>query len=542
MPEFTSIILGVLFLVLSLVTTFLNKQNHEKRSQQPPRLGETIPYVSNIWQYMTNNRLFMTRVRQILKDTPIAQCQLGPMNTYLVTGNSNVSLIFRSSFTSEPWILRILENAGGYTSTDMAHYYADGSGATSRPRRGPSELLPPEKRIWHTSHRMHDDTLIHARPINAFATSFQGFFAQELEAFPADEWVENIQIFSFLKSNMTAAATRAVVGPRIMDQNPDFIDAFWQYEKTPATLAFGLPPWINRRAVRIRDRFGAMCREWYELADRDFDWTGPDRQADWEPNFGSQVSKGLALWAKSFAFSSQSIGGAFALLLSGLHSNVIPICGWVMFELLQNPELYLAVKEEISEAEITNQASKVYFDHQKLTSLPLLQSVFTEVMRLHVSVLITRTSTENITIAGYTLPKGSIVQAPTEVAHLDESTWGKPGHPASEFWGYRHVKEIETTDETGNVVNKLEFFMSGKTGSFFPYGGGISICAGRFIANAEVLLAVSMLISRFDIEFVEWVKLDGSFSERAAIDDIRYANAVAKPPDRDMKVRWRRLW
>ncbi len=50
-----------------------------------------------------------------------------------------------------------------------------------------------------------------------------------------------------------------------------------------------------------------------------------------------------------------------------------------------------------------------------------------------------------------------------------------------------------------------------------------------------------MVISRFDIEFVEWIKGDGSPSERSALDDAGYANAVAAPPDRDIRVRWRRV-
>ncbi|KAI1660720.1 hypothetical protein F4813DRAFT_348125 [Daldinia decipiens] len=64
----------------------------------------------------------------------------------------------------------------------------------------------------------------------------------------------------------------------------------------------------------------------------------------------------------------------------------------------------------------------------------------------------------------------------------------------------------------------------------------------RFIANVEILLKVSMMISRFDIKFVEWIKTYRSPSNRAAINNIGCANTVAAPPDRDMNVRWRRLW
>lgn len=56
------------------------------------------------------------------------------------------------------------------------------------------------------------------------------------------------------------------------------------------------------------------------------------------------------------------------------------------------------------------------------------------------------------------------------------------------------------------------------------------------------MLSLAMIITRFDVEFVEWTMLDGEPSDRAAQDDPAYAGAVTLPPDRDMKIRWKRLW
>lgn len=52
---------------------------------------------------------------------------------------------------------------------------------------------------------------------------------------------------------------------------------------------------------------------------------------------------------------------------------------------------------------------------------------------------------------------------------------------------------------------------------------------------------VGILVTKFDIEFVEWTKLDGSPSDRAAQNDPRFCGAGAMPPDRDMKIRWKRV-
>jgi len=68
------------------------------------------------------------------------------------------------------------------------------------------------------------------------------------------------------------------------------------------------------------------------------------------------------------------------------------------------------------------------------------------------------------------------------------------------------------------------------------------MCPGRHFAKQEIMLTIAMLASRFDVEFVEWTNMDGSASDRPPQNDRRYTGAAGVPPDRDMKVRWKRLW
>ena len=89
-------------------------------------------------------------------------------------------------------------------------------------------------------------------------------------------------------------------------------------------------------------------------------------------------------------------------------------------EIIQDLDLYDKIKEEISQAKIKDGSSAGSFDVQKLASMPLLQSVYTEILRLHISILVTRTATKPVSIGDYDIPKGSVFQAPTEVAHLDD--------------------------------------------------------------------------------------------------------------------------
>ncbi|KAK4157553.1 cytochrome P450 [Chaetomidium leptoderma] len=547
--------LTALLVLLPLAVLFFGKQSRGEKTKPPPRLNETIPFVSNLWQFMTNKRFFITRARTALQESPVVRCRLGPLDLHLVGGGNNASAIFRASCHSDPWILRIMQSAG-YMPADIATLTKDDSGRGTIPRPGSTANaagIALDQRIWHALHRMYDENLVSTQSADALANHFQTAFHQQLVAAPAppppvgggEEWVDDVHIFGTLRRTMATAATHAVLGSLILDVNPGFVDAFWEYERYVETLEFGLPEWLNRSAVRARARFRDMCRRWYEVADRTYDWAADDASdTNWEPAFGSPVSRGLARWAKSFGFSADTMGPLFMLFIFGLHANAITISTWIVMELVKDPDLFRAVKDEVSRAESNtrNDSTARTFDHRKLTSLPLLQSVYTEVMRLRVGVLITRTSTEPVTVAEYTLPKGSIFQAPTEAGHLDEAVWSTAEHPASDFWAYRQVTEKETRDETtGQISKELEFSFGRRSGSWFPFGGGLNMCPGRNFAKPEVFLAVATVISNFEIEYVAWLKPDGSPSKRPAQNDANYASAVAAVPDRELKVRWRKI-
>lgn len=155
---------------------------------------------------------------------------------------------------------------------------------------------------------------------------------------------------------------------------------------------------------------------------------------------------------------------------------------WAMMELIKDPELFSAVRAEVLSAYATDPATGARrIDYQALLALPLLQSVYTETLRLHMSFNVIRGLSDDIALDGFRLRKGAMILLPSQLAQRDEETWTSNGHAASEFWGARHIKYEEVLDKaTGQVVSKPRFAFEGRTGSFFPYGMPISdVLAGR---------------------------------------------------------------
>jgi cytochrome P450 len=230
-------------------------------------------------------------------------------------------------------------------------------------------------------------------------------------------------------------------------------------------------------------------------------------------------------------------------------------------ELNKNAALLKAVREEVAGAFVTDSATGARtLDVQKAVALPLLQSLFTEILRLRVSMVIMRVVEEPMSIGGVNIAKGSLIHAYSGVAHIDEDTWGAPEHPADQFWAERHIKYVEERDQTGQLHRRREFAMAASPACFFPFGtlppfsstkgsslirltgGGVPICPGRQFAKNEVFTMLGILVDRFDMEFVRWTNFDGSPSDRPAESDQRFSGIGSLPPDRDMTVRWKRTW
>jgi len=55
------------------------------------------------------------------------------------------------------------------------------------------------------------------------------------------------------------------------------------------------------------------------------------------------------------------------------------------------------------------------------------------------------------------------------------------------------------------------------------------------------MLTIALLATKYEFEFVEWVKMDGTPSNRPPRSDPKYKGAAGVPPDVDMKVRLKRV-
>ena len=129
-----------------------------------------------------------------------------------------------------------------------------------------------------------------------------------------------------------------------------------------------------------------------------------------------------------------------------------------------------------------------------LSSSPLLQSLWTEVLRHYCDNMIMRDVVEDTTIPlddqgskWIKAAKGDMIISPCWVAHHDPAHWQDENtFVADRFVGEHHAGA------------KLNALAGAPTAKMYPFGGGKSICAGRIFAKEEAIVTVAQLLLSFD--------------------------------------------
>ena len=259
----------------------------------------------------------------------------------------------------------------------------------------------------------------------------------------------------------------------------------------------------------------------------------PDSDVNWEPLYGSRANRATQRYYASRGLNTRTMAGMDLGFLFGLNSNAIPAAGWMLLHIL-NPEgdgtLLNRVMEELKQVERDDES----LDVPALMALPLLQSVFHEVLRLYMDVLVTRELKEDLTLPlddgkrRAFLKRNSVVMAPSWLGHRDETLWVDP--PCDQLYAERFLK---TDPKNGQQL----FTTSGTNGKFFPFGGGKTICPGRVFAKQEVLVTIATTLLSFEIEPLSFVDERGKSTKKFPGLAKAYSGSTVMAMEGDMRVK-----
>jgi cytochrome P450 len=184
--------------------------------------------------------------------------------------------------------------------------------------------------------------------------------------------------------------------------------------------------------------------------------------------------------------------------------NTVPTAVWMLLNILANDDLLLALRGELASAmkiTPTSTGRDIHLDISNITeTCPLLHATYQESLRLgsiptcNRSVLEDTVLTDPDTGRRIALKKGHRVVIPTFMLHFRDSFWS--GN-AREFDPWRFMNTTEKDSKEKKLRNT----------AFVPFGGGIHLCPGRHLAQAEILAVAGLMIAALDFQLSDGGKI-----------------------------------
>ncbi|KAJ5742048.1 hypothetical protein N7533_011457 [Penicillium manginii] len=219
-------------------------------------------------------------------------------------------------------------------------------------------------------------------------------------------------------------------------------------------------------------------------------------------------------------FSDEELVDQMLTFLAAGHETTAAALTWACYLLTLHPTYQTRLREEIR-TQIPSASSPI--THQDLESLPLLNGVCEEVLRLYPTVPATiRESIRDTMIAGKRVPQGTRILLIPYAINRCPLFWGENGEDfLPERW-------IDTDPKTGKSVPNKN---GGASTNFaqITFLHGQRACIGKDFARAELRCAVAGVVGRF------------AFQMQDPKQEIHVAGAVTTKPVEGMNLAMRRV-
>ncbi|KAK3320363.1 cytochrome P450 [Cercophora scortea] len=545
-----------------------------KRGNWPPPAPYVVPLLGNTLEVAASPQAFIGRMISHFGKTPF-RFLVGTQTFYHIPPGEAVLSMFRLSrdLTAKPLVMMAMRDQLGMPARDLAVLQRDDSGINSKPADG-FEDMPAGHRILYAMHRdVH--SMLSGASLDAMTARFVARYRSQLRATPAvsdshDTWTTLPSLYPFLRDFMFNAATSSLFGDLFLDLSPSFAVDFWDYDSHTPTYLRRLPRWLAPDAYAVRDRALTAIKTWRQHAAAQFDDTDTDlADAEWEPIWGSRLMRARRDMLSAARLSEDGAASTELGLIWATNANAIPTAMWVLLGVLATGDggLVSRIRAETDKC-FDRDTGEV--DVAMLCGGPLLTSVYLEALRYSVVTMPARAPLVDVfTLGEWEMERGSTLMSMSWFGARDEGFWnsgrrhpetGEPEHPVDEFWAERFLaypgdeasgpirkadesvyapvsvdgKGKEGRERTVEEDRTAKVVTTGIQGYFYPYGGGIKICPGRFFAKQEIMVAVAVMLDEFDIELVDME------SARQTRPDTNCFPAGALPPDRTVAARVRR--
>jgi cytochrome P450/nitrite reductase/ring-hydroxylating ferredoxin subunit len=239
---------------------------------------------------------------------------------------------------------------------------------------------------------------------------------------------------------------------------------YWHYIRLPADRAF------DKSVAAVREAIGCMIGAARERLAQSPELAAHPR------NFLEAMVAAQARGEASLS-DDEIFSNAFTLLLAGEDTTANTI-SWVLHFMCRHADVQRRMQDEV--AAVLGDAA-VLTDLREAAQLAYLDAVVHESLRLKpVAPLFYMEPNEDVVVAGYQIPKGTLIVLVTRPNTLRDSSF-------ADATAFRPERWLETS---AAALHR---------NGFVPFGSGPRLCPGRSLALLEAKAALSMVCQRFNV-------------------------------------------
>ncbi|KAJ3571853.1 hypothetical protein NPX13_g5238 [Xylaria arbuscula] len=289
--------------------------------------------------------------------------------------------------------------------------------------------------------------------------------------------------------------TTSFLGEKIWEVNPNLLDSFMVWERTNWKYMFQMPDIISRDMLQARDGIINTFVEYLTIPAN-------------ERSDSNYFVKSIETMMRDVDCSREDMARVLMLHFWAVLGNIYKVAFWALSYLAFDPSLSAAILAEVEPAAKDGDLDELYLAEK----CPQLESLISEVLRLTVATALVRDITAPTEIGGKTLQPGNKVLISYRQLHTDQSTWG--------------------TDPLrlgpNRFVDNPKLYSSK---SYRPFGGGHTLCPGRFMAKRALGYAIAKVLTTFDMKLnVEMTRRAVGGKRNGGIESLNFPILDASKP------------
>ncbi|KIM95614.1 hypothetical protein OIDMADRAFT_205961 [Oidiodendron maius Zn] len=261
-----------------------------------------------------------------------------------------------------------------------------------------------------------------------------------------------------------------------LDQiDPSLPEVFFEFDELIYKMLYQFPSFLSHDMSKPRAQVIASLKKYFQVPQ-----SKRRNNAAWLINAMEDEMRALGV-------DDDNLAVVIFHLYLAINTNTRKSVFWMLTYLLHNPTLLARYRQETGPAFKDGKLTDALYIQNPATC-PEVDRIWHETLRLSGWAASVRLIMEDTMIGKKLLGKGGRVIVPHRLLHLDESIFGAEPH----------TFRPERWQQKENLA---------RSPSWRPFGGGQTMCSGRFLARFSVTAFVAMLLQRFDVEMVGSAKL-----------------------------------